>query len=220
MLRERGDPELKQFGERKVYLAEFLKREGLTAPSEAFFRRFVEICAGPNGVFGVKLFNQEFKFLANAASQLFSARGPGLRERMEACFPNLRYIYLRREAALDQAVSLCIAHQTQQWCSDHRAKAEPEFDFEAIDRRYNMLLEGEKDWQSFFARHGIEPLRLTYDELRADYDGCILRTLAHLGIELPPGVPIRRPAMKKQATRLNREWVERYLELKGRSAAR
>lgn len=220
LLRSRCGDYLKEIKERMECFAAFQKREGLDPSSPAFFRRFVELCAGPNGVFGVKLFKWDFNFISRMAGEAYASSGATLRERLNACFPNVRYVFLRREALVDQAVSMAIALQTERWSSDLDAVREPTFDFAAIERQCNLIAGDNREWEEFFKAQGIEPLRLTYDQLRADYEGCIRKTLDFVGIDAPPDVVIRKPPMEKQANRVNREWIDRYLAMKGETASR
>ena len=103
-------------------------------------------------------------------------------------FPNLRYVRITREDKIRQAVSLWRAVQTQAWQHDgasRDAAAEPVFSFRAINYLVRLLTAHDASWDAYFLGLGIEPLKLTYEELAEAHEPVIRRTLEHIGIDVP-----------------------------------
>jgi len=69
-------------------------------------------------------------------------------------------------------------------------------------------------WNDFFARNGIEPLRLTYEELSDHYRPTMEKVLHFLHIGLPRGDTIAQPGTIRQTDALNVEWEDRFRQLK------
>ena len=90
-----------------------------------------------NGVFGAKMM---WGYFGDFLSQMFATDvgDPNLsNERIQAFFPNLRYIWMRRKDSLLQAISLWKAIQTQCWRMDagderDRKACNVSFSYEAI----------------------------------------------------------------------------------------
>jgi LPS sulfotransferase NodH len=97
-----------------------------------------------------------------------------------------RFIYLYREDLMRQAISFRHAEITGRWGSDglittrQMQRADP-FDVAAIDRKLNLLIHDEVGWRSFIARRGLNPLRIPYEDLIADFSGVMARIADHLG---------------------------------------
>jgi len=84
-----------------------------------------------------------------------------------------RFIYLFREDMLAQAVSLHVSMETGRWGLDDRvtSTAPPNprfFDVDLLDARLEELASADMSWRTFFARNGIAPLMLSYEQVVAD----------------------------------------------------
>jgi len=138
---------------------------------------------------------------------------------LEAVLFQPKYIWMRRRNHVEQAVSWAIACQTGIWSqkSDEKSlsNATPKFDFKVIDEWCNRIKAHDKAWESYFHQNQIEPLVIFYEDVVASHRAIVERVLKFLELEFTPGVEISRPTVEKQATRISKEWVTRYLELKG-----
>lgn len=79
-----------------------------------------------------------------------------------------------------QAVSYWKAIETNQWATTHQSNNDsPRFDFEQIDQLRKQIDYEQNQWQLFFERHTIEPLKLTYEEIvnRIPADSCLFPEL-------------------------------------------
>ena len=92
-----------------------LMKEFSTAWQVESFEQYLDALlrkkTSPNGVFGVKVHYGQF------IDAFGDADVTGL-------FPNLRFIYIRRQDHVRQAVSYARAEQTGQWAADHPSRTE------------------------------------------------------------------------------------------------
>lgn len=123
-----------------------------------------------------------------------------------------RYVMTYREDVLGQAISWAKALQTQQWTHADKSNGRvPKYDFALIDALYWDILAHNMAWKSWFAQHGIHPLRVKYEDVVADPVGEVTRVLTFLGLELPAGV-IPQGSFRRQRDRTNDDWRRRCEE--------
>ena len=141
-------------------------------------------------IFGLRVMFDTLCELSDRLDALY----PGLehtQRRLEGAFGNPLYIYLSREDKVAQAVSLQKATQTGLWhvapdgselerLAPHR---DPAYDREAIGHLVKELEVQDNAWREWFDAHGIEPLRLTYEELSHDPLAGLRTVLAKLGAD-------------------------------------
>lgn len=135
---------------------------------------------------------------------------------LEKAFGSIKFVYLKRNDVVAQAVSRLRAEQSDVWhVSDDNGDQvdgyESSYDFNQI-RKY--VLESEKDnsgWRRWFSSHDIEPLEIVYEELAESPVEEVRRILQYLDIDLPESCKINAPN-KKMADGISQEWIERYLE--------
>jgi LPS sulfotransferase NodH len=179
------DPEL---------MARFRERWGVST-FEDYVARLLERKTSPNGVFGIKVHWR----------QLHPALGdtdPG------GIFPALRYLHIRRDDLLRQAISWVRALQTNQWASSHRRLDEPVFDRRLIDTYLGRIREEDGEWERWFTRRGIAPHRVVYERLVEAPDETVQAALGFLDIEGDGEVaPL---TLEQQADELTDDWVARY----------
>jgi LPS sulfotransferase NodH len=130
-------------------------------------------------------------------------------------FPGLRCIQLTREDKLRQGISKARAMQTNLWLvgKENEVKGEAKFDVALIEHCLDSSANAEKTFADFFARTGIEPLAITYENLCDDYAGTVLRVLDFLRIRLPRGFVVGAPTTTRQADATTDEWMARYRSL-------
>jgi LPS sulfotransferase NodH len=98
------------------------------------------------------------------------------------------FVHLHREDLLAQAVSAHFAEVTGQWGADDTITTRPQnfdfFDFDRIAITMELLADEDRHWRVFFAKNGIVPLRVSYEQLCAD-PHAVLSTISHqLGLPL------------------------------------
>lgn len=191
----------------------------------AVFAAAIEKGRAGTPVFGLRLQRHSFAFFAEKLALLHPDHRSDV-ARMEAAFGRTAFIHLTRADKVDQAVSLVRAEQTGLW---HRAAdgselertappREPVYDAHAIRAAVEELKVYERDWADWFAREGIEPLRLTYDGLSADPEGTLGDVLEALGLQRTAAHGVV-PGVAKLADATNAHWVERFRREQGATPA-
>jgi len=129
-----------------------------------------------------------------------------------------KFVHLSRTDVLKQAISGVIAVQTQSWKSSRApAKSLTDDDFDAVEISRTMedcMVHNER-WKNIFELFGIQPLRITYEELAADPPDVSAAVADFLGLDGPP-IKDRRFAtapLQVQSNDLNARWEERFLKL-------
>ncbi|CAM4009551.1 Stf0 family sulfotransferase [Smaragdicoccus niigatensis] len=177
-----------------------------------------------NGVFGVKLFWADFLSLPRLDGLPESWENS--KATLKRAFPTCRYIWLTRRDKARQAISLALAGQTDRWWNfigpqpaqlARPAIARPTaLTFNPVEllRLEQVLVDWDKQWCRLFAESGIDPLRIDYEDLSADYAATILRVLAWLDVTPTDAVAIQPPRMRRQSNGTNEEWLRRFHEWK------
>lgn len=178
-----------------------------------------------NGVFAARIMwgtlDQVVSKLATVYPELAGADA----DLLERAFGRTRFVYLRRDDVVAQAVSWHRAEQTGVWFEIDQARPErepeqeresqperePRFDFDQIQRLVQLIEEHNAAWREWFASAGIHPHLVRYEDLDADPVGVTRGILDFLGLELPAGRNIL-VQHKRLADELNTRWIGRYRE--------
>jgi trehalose 2-sulfotransferase len=166
----------------------------------------------PNGVFGAKLMWSYFgDFLAGLRDVV--APGTPEPELLTALFgDDLRYVQVVRRDKVGQAVSLWRAIQTQAWRDEGASGPPPEAVYHggAIAHLATSLAAHEDAWTAWFARHGIEPALIAYEELDRAVEPAVRELLRWLGLDPGDGWHFEPPRLRRQADDRSRRWAERF----------
>ena len=157
-----------------------------------------------NGVWGSKMM---WNCLPDAVARLRAwprlgvGAGAADPELLAAAFPGLRYVWLRRQDKLRQAISWWRAAATGQYALEPgQAAAEPpEFDRDGIGRLLWLARASEAGWRDWFAAHSIRPLEIVYEALIEDVDRSARSVAGFLDVPLPPELEQVRPRLRRQA---------------------
>lgn len=202
-------------------IAEWAARMGV-APGEgaAFERAYLDAVVkrgtADTGTFALRLMWPSLAELTARLELVF----PGLADdaaRLEAAFGAPLYVHLSRRDKVAQAVSRLKAHQTGLWhmgadgtererTAAHQA---PVYDFERIAGFVAEAETADAEWNRWFARHGITPVRVSYEDVAADPRAALAEVLAALGRDpaLAQGAEIRTA---KMANAESRAWASRF----------
>jgi LPS sulfotransferase NodH len=167
-----------------------------------------------NGVFGAKLMWGHLDDFTHFATRLPAFRNLELEELLPAVFPKPRYVWVTRRDKVRQAVSLWKAIQTEAWRGDDNpADHEPQYHEEAVDHLVKMLADHDTHWEAFWARTGIEPLVISYEDDLSDAgpERAVRKVLRHLDLSVPPGWHAPEH-MSRQADERSNRWVAQYRE--------
>jgi len=176
-------------------------------------RRVLEWGTSDNGVFGAKIMwghRADFLPLARSLPELHDLPE---RELLDALFPNLTYVWVRRGDTVRQAVSLWRAIQTQSWRSDQAGETrEPVYHFEALHHLRRMLERNDTAWGRWFEERGLRPLELSYERIASDPANAVSAVLGELGVEaaVEREQEAAEAAMRRQSDELSDDWVARY----------
>jgi LPS sulfotransferase NodH len=148
----------------------------------------------------------DFQRLASAVSP----DDPACFEALTDKLPPLRHIWISRRDKVRQAVSLAKATQTGVWRVE-RGTDPPErtgdLRIGQLDDYVRRLTRQDVNWKQFFESLDIEPLRIEYETLAAEYELTMRRVLEYLGVAVNSVPP---PRLKRQADASSEEWVARY----------
>lgn len=152
--------------------------------------------ASPNGICALRMFPEHFD----------STRGSRWVERL----PGLRFVQLVRHDLLGHAISLSIARQTgsyAHWMPEQRSAI---YSRRHIQRCMDWLQTGDARWRLFFARNGIDPLVVVYEDLCRDPQAVVSAIGRHVGA---PDATIGKPEVEPRVQRdqRSREWRERFI---------
>jgi len=172
---------------------EIVPRAGYLEPDPIGYFHRVRRDNTVNGVFGIKVHYPQLAIFTGGADVL------------PALLPDARYISVTRRRTLRQAVSYTKAAQSHVWRDGLRRKRLPRFNHLRILKHLLFVAQDVEQWERFYLRHGIKPLRLVYEDLDEDYEGTMRRVIGFL--DLDAAVPA--PPLVRQADQVTEEWVER-----------
>jgi LPS sulfotransferase NodH len=193
-----------------------LHRLNSAADFGAYVRDITKATATSNEVFGFKLMSW---YLDDFLTRLRQTRAFGHPttsdiDLLRHAFLRLQFVHIIRRNKLRQALSKARAVQTNLWKVQQgkSVQGEPEFDANLIEQCLRESEQQEEIWERFFQRVCIEPFRVEYEKLCADYEGTIREVLNFLKISLPRRARICGPVTTKQSDEISRAWEERFLK--------
>jgi LPS sulfotransferase NodH len=213
--RRAGRP--KQFFLEK-YEAQFAAAHHLNPGGDfaAYIRQITKATATSNEVFGFKLMSWYLDdFLTRLrATCAFGGTATSDLDLLHKAFPRLQFVRIVRRNKLRQALSKARAAQTNLWKvqDGKNAQGEPQFDANLIEQCFRESEQQEAIWDRFFQRVNVEPFRVEYEKLCADYEGAICAVLSFLKISLPRRARIGKPVTIKQSDQISSAWEERFLK--------
>jgi trehalose 2-sulfotransferase len=199
-------------------LASALQSTGkLGHPQEYFNRRAISVAKGEvypthasaqfdeiarrgtteNGVYGLKVFCDQFDALKGFdwVSKL----------------PNIKFIHLERRDALGQAISWVRALHSGQWDTSQSQHAEANYNESAITEALTRFSYDRARWQMFFARNGIEPLWLVYEDMMHALPETVAAVAKLVGVKGVQFTPQAITQLRQQRDSVNDDWRNRYL---------
>lgn len=154
----------------------------------------------PNGVFGAKVHFHQYR-------ETFGC------EELPSFFPATKFIWISRRDKIRQAISYWRAIQTNQWASTHASSSStPSYCFEEIQKLLDQTEFEQSEWNRFFERFQIEPLKIDYESFCLDIESYVEACLTFLGVPtdcLPPDLASRL-TLRRQSDELSEDWVQRY----------
>jgi LPS sulfotransferase NodH len=164
---------------------EFFQKPLSSDPAE-FVKSFRQIVSQNQvgGVFGSKMSHDHRAMLDEQLRGMVAGyRG------IDSLLPAHRWIWLKREDKVLQAISWCRAEASNQWAVMRSDKVESpvfSYDFFHVLSRVMMIYVGELAWEVYFREHKITPFVICYEEFFRDVDRQLPHLVDYLG-GLPPG---------------------------------
>lgn len=133
-------------------------------------------------------------------------------------FADFKYIYLTRRDLAAQAVSLYkqsstkVGHTNKEHSEEAISKLNAlEYDYKAIKKWYDHIVDQEEGWQNYFNDNRISPLCITYEEIEDDILGVLKRIASYVAVD-PESVsmPEADSVFKKISDDRNAEWAHRF----------
>ncbi len=201
---------------RRQSIPNWVRRWGLDPDAPGFERTYLEV-ARQMGTAGTGMFGMRQMWDHKASMDAVFARlFPDLSEldRLRYAFGTIRFLYLRRDDLVAQAVSRAKAEQSGLWHqhADGTAREqvgirrEPTYDRTQIAM---FVAEAEADnqqWEDWFTAYDIEPLRLTYETLSADPQETLDRIMADFGLDQA----VATVKSQKLSDAVSGDWIERF----------
>lgn len=183
---------------------------------QSVFRAAIERGSRGTGVFGLRLQRHSFDFFQRQLA-LLQPKPESFVARFERVFGKTLFVHLTRPDKVEQAVSYLKAEQTGLWhvaadgselerIAPHR---DPSYDAQEIRAAFEMMTAYDRDWQEFFLREAMDPIRISYDALAASPATTVRDVLDRLGLDSPVAAKIE-PGTKKIADEASHDWVARF----------
>jgi LPS sulfotransferase NodH len=109
-----------------------------------------------------------------------------------------------------QAISFVRAQMTGVWLSKNEADGEAHFDLARIQMAIEHLTTMMTQWETFFAFHGINPLRITYEAINRDVDQVLGSIADYLEVAVP-ATEFRKRRDTVQRDGVSQEWRRKFL---------
>ena len=166
-----------------------------------------------NGVSGQRMFWNGFAPFMHLARGGSSGRDVDV---LRALFPDLRFVWLRREDKLRQAISFWRATAgPEQWRNPVDPSVpvnRPPFDLAAIAAFVELVSAQDSSWQRWFEANDVSPVVVTYDHLQRDRPDAVRHVLEGLGLDPAAAARVGAPRVVRQADAATDEYVARYLD--------
>ncbi|MGE0280921.1 MAG: Stf0 family sulfotransferase [Rhizobiaceae bacterium] len=191
-------------------------RIGDPAFEQAYLDAVRRVGTAETGMFGLRLMWGTVAELRQRLRIIFADAADDA-ALFEKAFGEVSYIYLKRLDTVAQAISRLRAEQSGLWHrsadgSDRERAAPSAPETYSADLIASLVREAETDnlnWNAWFAAQGIEPLRLTYEELSAAPQTTLATVLKALG-QNPAIAASISVQTAKLADATSREWAERF----------
>lgn len=199
-------------------------RQSLSIGSDAeYFDKVVGSTTTPNGVFGLKLLWHQWPALLaklraapDLASLVATASPHDLLQAKLGTVP--RYLWIRREDKLAQAISYYRASRSGLWRSTDKqrpgmkADSAIDFDFDLVIQYLRTVNDFDLRWEEYFRKNKLKVLMITYENFITAYEATVMSAMEFLGLPRD-GVTLPPPRLQRQADARSLDWRRRFLEI-------
>ncbi len=163
----------------------------------AQFRRILTMGATPNGIYGLKVFPDQHDMIAGTCA-------------WTKLLPGLKFIALERRDILGQALSLVRVLQTGQYRSTVPPINRESYNPALIRASLYKVIKDRARWSLFFARTGIEPLPVVYEDVAENPQTEVDRIAAFVGGSASAIIRPELIGVKVQRDAVLEEWRIRF----------
>ena len=164
----------------------------------AYWNAVKALRTSPNGIFGYKMFMQNFMEIVK--------KYPGLFEEIQPDF----VIYLVRKDVVAQAISYSKAIRSKVWFAGIDAP-ELAYDFTHIEESRKLLQLQYDYWEGVFEHSGVRPIRVFYEDIVDSGIRVVESILASVGIPRDEIARIDIPELSRQSDDTTAHWKALYL---------
>jgi LPS sulfotransferase NodH len=177
-----------------------------------YVRAAVVAGSSGNGVFGARVMWGTLAEIVTKVGTVHPDLAGADLELLTRAFGRTRFVHLRRDDTVAQAVSWARAEQTHFWQDGDAALPgyEARFDFEQIQTLVKTIDEHNAAWRDWFAGFDLEPYPVYCEDLTTDPAGVTRAILNFLGLHLSAADQAIVPRHRRQADQLNHDWIARY----------
>lgn len=182
----------------------------------AVFREVLHRGRGGTAIFGLRQQAPGLAFLCGQLEILYP-KAVCDADRFGQAFGTTLFVHLTRPDKVAQAVSLMKATQSGLWhvapdgseVERTAAHREPVYDGAKLKALVVQLRKHDQQWNDWFMREAIEPLRLSYDDLAANPLQTLRTVLDHLGLD-PAAAAGVTPGVRKLGDQSSLDWAARF----------
>jgi len=190
------------------------------APGDPYFERayldaVLRVGAAGTGMFGLRLMWGTMPEMRQRLQTVYAA--PNDAALFDQAFGPVRYLHLKRLDAVAQAISRLRAEQSGLWHRaadgserERAAPAAPEvYDQALLTSLAEEAAHDNASWDAWFSAQGVDPLRITYEQLAAAPQATLALVLKGLGQD--PAIAVSIPVQTaKLADATSRQWSQRF----------
>ncbi len=187
-----------------------------THSEKEYLDKVIAYGRGGNGVWGIKIMRLYWQDVINHLQRATGFTEVSETELLNACFPDLRYIWITRRNKVRQAISWMKFVQGSAWHWENEKPQELtglEFKPDVIEAFISQTAIDETAWLEFFQKLGVQPYVVVYEDFTHAYEETAKDILKYLGIPFQKKLVFGQRRMKKQADVLTDEWVQKYLAM-------
>jgi len=126
---------------------------------------------------------------------------------------NLKYIFLSRKDIVKQAISFALATKRNFWhitCDIDRVKLQHiEYDDDLIVNSINFIMAQNRQWERFYLKKNINPLRIVYEDIQKDMLQCVQKCGDFINGVHPENILV---SFVKLAQDDNLDWENRFYD--------
>lgn len=166
----------------------------------AYWSDVQRLRSSSNGMFGYKMFISNYVGIARYAPNFLQEITPHY------------VVYLTRQDVIGQAISYSRALRSKVWFAGVADTPVVDYDYAHIKDALRSISEQKAAWERVFEMTGVEPIRITYEDLMAVSSTVIDHVLNAMGIKPDESCAVFVPMIDRQTDGISKEWRERFME--------